>query len=284
MRNKIMIQFLSLLMVFVLLFSAFPFTQKASASGYDSYMPSPTKIFTYIFYEGSSTEEFSHVQNGMYIWKGIYSYAEDESFTEYYKEDETGLVFGIFEYDYSFVHLVYPIKVGTTWYYTNDEGETITCTITSVTKTVKTRAGTFKNVVEVKESDGRYRYYAKGIGLIKSVNPSLLPDDGNYVELVSIKPNPKMVVKWGKDELKKGQIGRITVLKPINLWKRDKNNRLQFVRQLKPGEQYRVYTYDNLYGGQYGLGGGYYVTKIPTHVKYETPSKKLLERIKILYP
>jgi hypothetical protein len=119
--------------------------------------------------------------------------------------------------------------------------------------------------------------------LIKSENPSLDYGDPEYVELVSIKTNPKMIVMWGKEELKKGQIGRITVLKPINLWKRDKANRLHLVRVLKPGEQYRVYTYDNLYGGQYGLGGGYYVTKMPSRVKYETPSKRLLDKVKALY-
>ena len=58
---------------------------------------------------------------------------------------------------------------------------------------------------------------------------------------------------WGKTELKKGQIGKITVTKPINLWQRDANNKLKFVRVLKPGEEYRVYRYDNLHGGQYGL-------------------------------
>ena len=81
---------------------------------------------------------------------------------------------------------------------------------------------------------------------------------------------------WGKTELKKGQIGKITVTKPINLWERDANNKLSFERVLKPGEEYRVYRYDNLHGGQYGLGGGMYITKMPTHIKYETPSKAKL--------
>ena len=85
-------------------------------------------------------------------------------------------------------------------------------------------------------------------------------------------------VMWGKTELKQGQLGKITVKKSINLWERDANNRLSFVRVLKPGEEYRVYRYDNHHGGQYGLGGGMYITKMPTHIKYETPSKvKLAE-------
>lgn len=87
-------------------------------------------------------------------------------------------------------------------------------------------------------------------------------------------------VMWGKTELKSGQIGKITVNKPINLWKRDANENLSFVRVLKPGEEYRVYRYDAKHGGQYGLGGGMWITKMPTHVKYETPSKAKLAELK----
>ena len=83
----------------------------------------------------------------------------------------------------------------------------------------------------------------------------------------------------GKNRIKKGQIGKITVTKPINLWQRDANNKLKFVRVLKQGEEYRVYRYDNLHGGQYGLGGGMYITKMPTHIKYETPSKAKLAQL-----
>ena len=63
-------------------------------------------------------------------------------------------------------------------------------------------------------------------------------------------------VMWGKTELKVGQIGKITITKPINLWERDANNKLKLKRVLKPGEEYRVYRYDNKHGGQYGFGGG----------------------------
>jgi hypothetical protein len=273
-----------LLLTAVSIFTMMPFAEIASARVHHSYMPDPTKIFTYLYYEGSSTLEFSHVEDGVYVWNGIYSYGDDEPFARYYKEDETGLMSVDPDNGDSFMDLAYPVKVGTTWSYTDYEEKEITRTITSVTKTIKTRAGTFKNVVEVKESDGTYLYYAPNVGLIKAHRPYLGYDDAEVVELVSIKSNPKTIVMWGKLELKKGQIGKITILKPINLWKRDKDNRLQFVRRLKPGEQYRVYTYDHLYGGQYGLGGGYYITKIPSHIKYETPPKRLLDKVKVLYP
>lgn len=86
---------------------------------------------------------------------------------------------------------------------------------------------------------------------------------------------------WGKTELKKGQIGKITILKPINLWKESPHtsNELEEVRVLNPGEEYRVYGYREDHGGQYNVGGGMWVTKMPDHIKYETPSKAMLERL-----
>jgi len=87
------------------------------------------------------------------------------------------------------------------------------------------------------------------------------------------------VVYWDGMELKKGQIGRVTVAKPVNLWKRTETG-LQFERLLLEGERFRVYRIDDLYGGQYGVGGDYYITNISEHVIYETPSiskRKLLD-------
>jgi len=91
------------------------------------------------------------------------------------------------------------------------------------------------------------------------------------------KPAPK--VYWDGLLMKKGQIGRVIIEKPINLWKRDANNKLTFVRVLNPGEKYRVYNFDNLYSGQYGVGGGYFVTNMKGYFKYETPSKKKLAEL-----
>lgn len=89
-------------------------------------------------------------------------------------------------------------------------------------------------------------------------------------------------VYWDGLLMVKGQVGKIKVIKPINLWKRD-GNKLVFERVLKPGEQYRVYRYDNLFGGQYGLGGGYYITKMAGYVDYRTPSKKKLAELEAAY-
>ncbi|MEI4770942.1 hypothetical protein WAX74_15070 [Psychrobacillus sp. FJAT-51614] len=90
-------------------------------------------------------------------------------------------------------------------------------------------------------------------------------------------PSVAKKVYWDGIELRKGQIGKININKPINVWKRD-GGKLVFERVLKKGEQYRVYTYDTKFGGQYGLGGGLFVTKLGSHITYKTPPKsKLLE-------
>ncbi|WP_102271681.1 M23 family metallopeptidase [Cytobacillus massiliigabonensis] len=89
---------------------------------------------------------------------------------------------------------------------------------------------------------------------------------------------------WDGLMMNKGQIGRITILKPINLWRRDATNKLELERILNQGEVYRVYSYDELYGGQYGLGGRLYVTKMDGYIKYETPGQKRLDELKRIYP
>ncbi|EWG08368.1 N-acetylmuramoyl-L-alanine amidase [Cytobacillus firmus DS1] len=89
-------------------------------------------------------------------------------------------------------------------------------------------------------------------------------------------------VMWDDAELKKGQIGRITILKPINLWKRDEHYNINKARILQPGEVYRVYGYDDRHGGQYSVGSGYWITKMDGYVKYETPSKAKMEALKKL--
>lgn len=85
-------------------------------------------------------------------------------------------------------------------------------------------------------------------------------------------------VMWGKTELKKGQIGKVTLLSNVNAVKLHENTATQDKR-LKKGDEYRVYSYRVLGGNEYyGLGGGLFVQK-STKVKYETPSKKKLAEL-----
>ncbi|MEH7126199.1 GDSL-type esterase/lipase family protein [Bacillus sp. JJ1773] len=112
--------------------------------------------------------------------------------------------------------------------------------------------------------------------LFWNVMKPAVPEEEEEVE-VPAKETP--LVYWDGVILKKGQIGRLSIKKPINLWKRTDEG-LQFVRVLNPGEKYRVYRYDNEFGGQYSVGDGHYVTKIEGYVSYKTPSKQKLELLK----
>ena len=65
-----------------------------------------------------------------------------------------------------------------------------------------------------------------------------------------------MKVMWGKTELKLGQIGKVTIKSSTELFKMEKDNSLVKVRDLKAGEEFRVYSYKTNNGGLYGVGGG----------------------------
>ena len=93
------------------------------------------------------------------------------------------------------------------------------------------------------------------------------------------KVTPK--VMWGKTEVVKGQIGKVTIKRTTTLWKSNGNGTYVKARNLQPGEEYRVYQYKTDKNGLYGVGGGLFVQKNSSNVLYETPSKKklvLLER------
>ncbi|MED3554287.1 hypothetical protein [Cytobacillus praedii] len=89
-------------------------------------------------------------------------------------------------------------------------------------------------------------------------------------------------VMWGKTELLKGQLGKITVKQPTTLWKQLGTGKLEKVRELKIGEEYRVYRYLEEQGGLYGVGSGMFIQKDTSKVIYETPSKKNLRLLKIM--
>ncbi|MBY0122136.1 N-acetylmuramoyl-L-alanine amidase [Bacillus sp. S/N-304-OC-R1] len=103
------------------------------------------------------------------------------------------------------------------------------------------------------------------------------------VRAFNLKEKAQSVLMWGKTEFKKGQIGRVEILKPINLWTEDAAGKLQMVRILQPGDQYRVYGFRPDHGGQYDVGANHWVTKMDGYIKYETPSKTLLAKVAEVY-
>ncbi|TYS60712.1 hypothetical protein FZD47_21120 [Bacillus infantis] len=90
-------------------------------------------------------------------------------------------------------------------------------------------------------------------------------------------------VMWGKTELWKGQLGKVTVKEPTSLVKRLDNGSFEKVRDLKKGDEYRVYRYLNERNGMYGVGAGMYVERDAAKVLYETPSKRNLRLVRIMH-
>jgi len=90
-------------------------------------------------------------------------------------------------------------------------------------------------------------------------------------------------VMWGKTELWKGQLGKVTVQKPTSLWKYLDDGKLEKVRDLKQGDEFRVYRYLDVQNGLYGVGAGMYVMKEPLSILYETPSKRNLRLVRIMH-
>lgn len=103
------------------------------------------------------------------------------------------------------------------------------------------------------------------------------------VRIFGLKAKGPKPPTWDGVELRRGQIGRITILKPINLWTDDENGDLKMVRILQPGETYRVYGYRNKHGGQYNVGANQWITKMTGYIRYETPSRRLLNKAEEFY-
>lgn len=118
-----------------------------------------SKVYVYENAQGGTVSmKYSRKKSGWNIWKNRLDNKD------VYSERETKK--GIEEKNGSLVATVitYPLYVGKTEDFINDKTK-----ITSLTKTIKTPAGTFKNVVELKALRSGYTYYlAPGVGLILS--------------------------------------------------------------------------------------------------------------------
>ncbi|MFJ8246200.1 SH3 domain-containing protein [Peribacillus asahii] len=152
-----------------------------------SYLRDKSKIYTYRSTSGqknkaklSSEKTYKKIYTGE-GHDGGYEWVSNHGI-DIIEEDSSGLYQGGSDGFY-FAQIAYPVIVGKSWI--ASENKEI-ATILSVNKTIKTSAGTFKNVVEVKyEYDNGYyytAYFAKNVGLIKSVSK-----DETYYELVSLK-------------------------------------------------------------------------------------------------
>ena len=130
----------------------------------NSYLMDKRKIYTYMNIE--TGEKSKHVYDGIY--KGKYNWDKwkvngSDIYIVY--EHKDGLYTGWMDSEY-LVDMEYPVKVGQSWYIGYEEDNLIG-RITSVSKTVKTPAGTFKKCIEVKTNDGYTTYYAPNVGFVK---------------------------------------------------------------------------------------------------------------------
>lgn len=80
------------------------------------------------------------------------------------------------------------------------------------------------------------------------------------------------IVMWAKTELKLDQVGKMTILANTPLVKLNTYGSLTNVGTLKPGEEFRVYSYKSNHRGLHGMGGGSLVKK-DNKAKYEKQSK-----------
>lgn len=104
--------------------------------------------------------------------------AEPDSYGKMEYETANGLYTGYKEIGIASLAVKYPVKLNKTWI--GLDGQTLK--IVANNKTVKTKEGSFKNVVVVKMGKGKnYSYYAPYIGLIKQIQNGKL-----ITELASI--------------------------------------------------------------------------------------------------
>ncbi len=128
-----------------------------------SYNMNPNR--TYVYRDSAAKQTTAYYYLGKDGAWDTWQYYIDggEVYTFHLAENSAGL-FSFWPGDeYSFTLLPYPMKTGKKW--NNPEEYGITRTITSVTKTIKTPAGTFRKVIAVKS--GAYTfYYAPNVGYI----------------------------------------------------------------------------------------------------------------------
>ena len=134
-----------------------------------SYMMNTNKVYRYNVDEvGTTVYEYTGQKlNGWNLWD-VYEGGQKISAKLAEKENSNGYYMSYVESEGIIdetLLLKYPAKVGQTWTDREGHGQ---YKIVSVSETVTTPAGTFRNVVKVDGGDNVYIYYAPGVGRIKA--------------------------------------------------------------------------------------------------------------------
>ncbi|MFB6469413.1 hypothetical protein ACE38V_22010 [Cytobacillus sp. Hz8] len=143
-----------------------------------SFLMDKSQIYTYeVAQDGIISLKYSYQKSGWNVWK------TRDGKTEVLSERETNYALEEKEGGQTFEWLNYPLYVGKKVTYSN-----ATTKIISLTKTVKTIAGTFKNCIELQElQSGSTYYFAPGVGLV-------LVKDGSKIDMqLAQKKSPSQI-------------------------------------------------------------------------------------------
>ncbi|MFC3883604.1 S-layer homology domain-containing protein [Bacillus songklensis] len=149
----------------------------------------PAKTYVYNSFDAwgstkKATWSYSGTDNGQDIWNAVYESEQGQFSQKYsYIENKEGMTVGFYNAD-SGLHIPYPLTLNKKWS-VNREGMTMNYAATSLTKTITTPAGTFHNVIEIKNDDGYYYYYVQGAGHILTVDATKKPAK-KILELVKL--------------------------------------------------------------------------------------------------
>ncbi|HWO98071.1 MAG TPA: S-layer homology domain-containing protein [Bacillus sp. (in: firmicutes)] len=144
-----------------------------------------TYVYNYYDYTGNpkkTTWSFKGTEPGQDVWKAVYENNQGQS-TQYYRytENEKGMTVGFYQADPG-LHIPYPLTFNKKWT-VHQEGTPSNYVVTNMAKTITTPAGTFYDVIEIKNYEGYYYYYAQGLGHILTVDATQKPSK-KIMELV----------------------------------------------------------------------------------------------------
>ncbi|MBM7649306.1 hypothetical protein JOC78_002259 [Bacillus ectoiniformans] len=148
----------------------------------------PSKTYVYQmntdYYTGKETWYYTGSYYGWDDWTAARDRGDDGFYS--YLEDRTRMAVGWQESEIAF-EIPYPITLNSKWTFGSIEwnGYVDYYVVTNMAKTITTPAGTFRNVIEIKNYDGFYSYYAEGVGHILTIDATVTPAK-KIIELIKV--------------------------------------------------------------------------------------------------
>ena len=164
-----------------------------------SFILDKTKVYTWEYYDNGevfrSTSSYSKMEyegvSGWDLWRetvgddaGYFAVKENDSGLYELTCTDLGIVYCELKEEGPYISLEYPLLIGGKWGSLQNVYDPVIYTVISTNRIVNTKAGTFKKVVEVMDSDGWVYYYAPNVGLVKAVENGI-----TFAELVKLEVN-----------------------------------------------------------------------------------------------